>query len=165
MDQITFDGVEKTTDEERKELLYEFLCGICEPIGKELSDEKVFFVEKSVQKSEKTLKHQHAISVNLLSMFVLRILIQKTSYKLIYNDTSEKFSALDENFRATVERIARDAIINYQPAEMFGCCSRYLECSDNKKCTHPDKLYVKGCQYKLNLDAGRIFYGKNRNID
>ena len=34
-----------------------------------------------------------------------------------------------------------------------------------KKCVHENKLYSKGCQYRRNLDAGRIFYGKNRNID
>lgn len=45
----------------------------------------------------------------------------------------------------------------------FGCCHRYVECSDNLKCTHPDKLYSNSCQYKQNLLNGRIFYGVNAN--
>ena len=47
----------------------------------------------------------------------------------------------------------------------FGCCSRYMQCSDEKKCLHPDFLTSLACAYKRNLEAGRIFYGKNRNID
>ena len=49
--------------------------------------------------------------------------------------------------------------------ESFGCCSRYMACSDAKKCVHPNKILAEACQYKTNLDAGRIFYGENRNID
>lgn len=47
----------------------------------------------------------------------------------------------------------------------FGCCHKYLECSDAKKCIHEDLEYSKGCIYRQNLEAGAIFYGKNRNID
>lgn len=42
--------------------------------------------------------------------------------------------------------------------ETFGCCSSYTECSNQRKCLHQDQEYA-GCQYKRNLDAGRIFYG------
>jgi len=49
-------------------------------------------------------------------------------------------------------------------AETFGCCSRYMECSNNKKCIHPDLKFAKGCKYKKHLETGKIFYGKNRNI-
>ncbi len=51
-----------------------------------------------------------------------------------------------------------------KPVEQFGCCSRYVECSDLLKCTNPDKKIARGCQYKDNLENGRIFYGKNKNI-
>ena len=47
--------------------------------------------------------------------------------------------------------------------ESFGCCSRYIECSDAKQCVHPNKVKAEACQYKTNLDKGIIFYGKNRN--
>ena len=46
----------------------------------------------------------------------------------------------------------------------FGCCSRYMECSKAKECIHPDAKLAKRCQYKTNLEAGRIFYGENKNI-
>ena len=48
--------------------------------------------------------------------------------------------------------------------ELFGCCSRYLECSDNKGCVHPDRRFAQGCMYKSNLEEGWIFYGVNRNV-
>lgn len=47
----------------------------------------------------------------------------------------------------------------------FDVCSRYNECSDQKKCVHPDQVHAKECGYKRKLDKGIIFYGKNRNID
>lgn len=48
-------------------------------------------------------------------------------------------------------------------ASRFGCCSKFEECSDAKKCVHENKLYSKACMYRSHLDAGRIFYGKNKN--
>ena len=50
-------------------------------------------------------------------------------------------------------------------AARFGCCSSFTACSDARKCVHENKLYSKACIYRDSLDAGRIFYGKNRNID
>lgn len=46
----------------------------------------------------------------------------------------------------------------------FGCCSSFIECSDAKKCIHPNKLYSTACMYRENLEKGKIFYGKNKNI-
>lgn len=45
----------------------------------------------------------------------------------------------------------------------FGCCSRYEECSDAKKCVHPDPKFALSCWYRSNLADGKIFYGKNKN--
>ena len=50
-------------------------------------------------------------------------------------------------------------------ATRFGCCSNFEKCSDAKKCVHENKLYSKACMYRDNLEQGKIFYGKNRNID
>ena len=44
----------------------------------------------------------------------------------------------------------------------FACCSRYEACSDAMKCVHPDPVFASSCQYRQNLLAGRIFYGKNK---
>ena len=48
--------------------------------------------------------------------------------------------------------------------EFFGCCHRYVECSDALRCLHPDFLTSLACSYKRNLEAGKVFYGKNKNI-
>lgn len=46
----------------------------------------------------------------------------------------------------------------------FGCCDKYVQCSDAKKCLHTNPFYYRSCQYRQNLLAGKIFYGKNKNI-
>jgi len=56
-----------------------------------------------------------------------------------------------------------DEVYN-QSIEMFGCCSRFEQCSDELKCINPDSTLARGCMYKLKLEAGVIFYGKNKNI-
>ena len=48
--------------------------------------------------------------------------------------------------------------------ESFGCCHRYELCSDAKKCIHPDFMVAIACSYRKNLEAGCIFYGKNKTI-
>lgn len=48
--------------------------------------------------------------------------------------------------------------------DMFGCCSSYMECSNQKKCIK-DNDFSRNCYYRKNLEIGKIFYGKNRNID
>ena len=65
-----------------------------------------------------------------------------------------------------IKRITEYELANYvSKAASFGCCSKYIECSDAKHCVHENKLYSKACMYRTNLDSGRIFYGKNRNVD
>lgn len=46
----------------------------------------------------------------------------------------------------------------------FDCCSRYMGCSNAKKCIHPDIMMASQCTYRQRLNAGRIFYGENRNV-
>lgn len=65
-----------------------------------------------------------------------------------------------------LERLVEYELKTYvSKATRFACCSHFIECSDAKKCVHTNKLYACACYYKANLDAGKIFYGKNRNID
>ena len=69
-----------------------------------------------------------------------------------------------------IKRMDRVLILAFEAAYMenadrsYGCCFRFTECSDAKKCTHPDRIFAIGCMYRKNLEAGRIFYGKNKNI-
>lgn len=46
----------------------------------------------------------------------------------------------------------------------FGCCSRFIECSDARKCTNPNRIFALGCAYKDNLENGRVFYGRNPTV-
>ena len=54
---------------------------------------------------------------------------------------------------------------HFEPSEKFGCCGKYVECSDAKKCLHCNTFYAKACYYRKNLEAGRIFYGRNATND
>lgn len=54
---------------------------------------------------------------------------------------------------------------NFEPKVKIGCCGRFNDCSDLKKCVHENTFYARACYYRKNLEAGRIFYGENRNVD
>lgn len=89
----------------------------------------------------------------------------------IHNDNSQPdfnfycYDFLNENIFIFIYRLTAYRLNHFEPSYFFGCCSKYLKCSDSKMCLHNDKLYAKGCHYKKKLDEGEIFYGKNRNID
>ena len=68
------------------------------------------------------------------------------------------------DFYYTYNTLINYTLLSYRPSERFGCCGRYIDCSDNNKCTHPNKLYARACQYRENLENGLIFYGVNKNI-
>lgn len=46
----------------------------------------------------------------------------------------------------------------------FGCCNDFVKCSDMKRCFKLENPDSRGCSYRKNLEAGRIFYGKNKTI-
>ncbi|MBP0989755.1 MAG: hypothetical protein J5874_01055, partial [Oscillospiraceae bacterium] len=48
--------------------------------------------------------------------------------------------------------------------DSMGCCGKYNECSDAGTCVHDDLIYAGCCMYRKNLEAGKIFYGKKRNV-
>ena len=52
----------------------------------------------------------------------------------------------------------------FVPASSFGCCSRYHDCSDQKKCVHPNPFYSFGCTYRQRIESGHIYFGVNRNV-
>lgn len=47
--------------------------------------------------------------------------------------------------------------------DSFGCCNDFIRCSDQLECLHKDNLEYVGCLYRRNLEAGKVFYGKNKN--
>lgn len=76
-----------------------------------------------------------------------------------------RYQINDPNLLIFMNKRILYAIEHYcSPDDSFSCCHRYLQCSDAKKCLHPNKLYSTACIYRHNLEKGRIFYGKNKNI-
>ncbi len=64
-----------------------------------------------------------------------------------------------------VKSIVQYRITHYVTAAApFGCCDLFERCSDAQKCIHANRMYSTACSYRHNLEAGRIFYGKNRNV-
>lgn len=63
-----------------------------------------------------------------------------------------------------MNKLVEDMFFNAINFEKFGCCYKYKECSDAKKCLHEDLLYSTGCLYRKNLENGKIFYGENKNV-
>ena len=74
-------------------------------------------------------------------------------------------SSLDEvlEYAPLLSTILEDTIES-APKE-FDCCSRYEQCSLERKCIHPNPEFSLNCSYKFKLKKGMIFYGSNRNID
>lgn len=74
-------------------------------------------------------------------------------------DEKRRFEKDSDEFIACLLECIRTGIQNYVPkAAAFACCSRYEACSEAKKCIHSNYLYAKACQYRKNLEAGKIFY-------
>lgn len=69
---------------------------------------------------------------------------------------------LEDDLTDCIKPYLDRAIQDYKPSKSFACCSRYVECSDAKKCLHPQQIYAKQCWYRENLEKGNIFYGKNK---
>lgn len=74
-------------------------------------------------------------------------------------DEKKRFDKNSNEFITCIVGCMRNGIANYIPkAAGFACCSRYQKCSEAKKCIHPNILYAKACQYRKNLEEGKIFY-------
>lgn len=76
-------------------------------------------------------------------------------------DLNDFVSLIDKHYEFSY--IMQNIFNNLFALNNFGCCDLYLECSNEKKCIHPDLIYAIACFYRKNLSAGKIFYGENRN--
>lgn len=117
----------------------------------------------------------------------LRIICGKTNYISFAQPYKKFLSAYpnltihqtkSEKLWSRVVITTLEEVVNLQPlfwevydeacllgaSEPFGCCSRYMECSDNKKCIQSNPKIYRDCQYRKHLLNGKIFYGVNRNI-
>lgn len=73
-----------------------------------------------------------------------------------------RFNAESEDFFSENINVF-ESIIKSLSAGSFdiACCSRYVECSDKKQCIQPNVDIANSCYYRINLENGKIFYGKN----
>ncbi len=86
-------------------------------------------------------------------------LVEVYSKSLSDEENGKRFDKDDDELVKCILECMNIGLQNYVPkASSFACCSRYQECSDAKKCIHPNKLYAKACQYRENIDEGNIFY-------
>ena len=65
---------------------------------------------------------------------------------------------IDAEFETFLKQLISYSVKNFEPADKFGCCSKYKECSKEKECLHDDLFYSKACYYRKNLESGKIFY-------
>lgn len=100
---------------------------------------------------------------NLIPMISIRDYSKKQEVNNPQNFVKYTFKSYYEEILMYVRQVIHEYIKNYIPPIKFGCCHRYMQCSDSRKCIAPDQGYAKGCQYRKNLENGRIFYGKNAN--
>lgn len=81
--------------------------------------------------------------------------------KLFLPDTLEYAYISDlDRARSLIEKSIRTSC----STGSFGCCSKYNECSNARKCIHENPFYSLGCIYRSHLEAGQIYYGPNRNV-
>lgn len=97
------------------------------------------------------------ISANI--NFITKKILQKESV-MIELSTFVNFIKNNSLASEIIEKIYTD-IFNFKP---FGCCSKYVECSNTKRCVMSDPVYATACQYRNNLSNNKIFYGDNKNI-
>lgn len=73
-------------------------------------------------------------------------------------DDRPDIAAIFTNLMELKRKIFRNTI-----TDTFGCCNDFVSCSDARRCLHAEDRFYNGCQYRTNLENGRIFYGKNAN--
>ena len=98
------------------------------------------------------------------------ILANDESLKIERLKSEELWSRISFNSQGELKSLYPLFLLLYDEAfllvsvEVFSCCSRFIQCSDEKVCIKPDKRLALGCQYRKNLISERIFYGKNSNV-
>lgn len=134
----------------------------------------VHILEPVIQTSQlklKISKSKQTSTVFLYNVSLLRFVEKKNRMYITIQDRDESqkknidieiFDSLDLlDYKNEIIQAAK----KIRPSISFQCCSRYLECSDAKKCIHPNSDFSSQCGYRLKLENHIIFYGKNRNVD
>lgn len=80
------------------------------------------------------------------------------AYRFFLSDSSDNSALLQLLHKISLDKFYTANV------EQFGCCNDFIRCSDALACLHADNWDYIGCAYRKNLESGRIFYGKNKNI-
>lgn len=164
-EQISFDAIVKTEAEQLKDAIQEWIS------DKEQNGKFIDVVQNKTY-----------IAIKAKNLLAVKIDPKKSGIRIEYRSTyDEKFlghevSHLENNYSRIIVDSFSD-VLALAPilaaiaeaevviaSDSFGCCSRYEACSDAKKCIHPNPIFSAACMYKKNLEQGKIFYGKNKNI-
>lgn len=101
---------------------------------------------------------------------VFRILARNGKYAFdipcVGGYESVPFLPTEDGISAHISAIqhALDSAIDAGACE-YSCCSRAEQCSDARRCVNPYPHIAANCNYRKILKSGKIFYGKNRNVD
>lgn len=68
------------------------------------------------------------------------------------------FNLKSEPDLAKLKEIIPQKLEKLFPADKFGCCGLFRECSNQGHCIHSNAFYAASCAYKANLDSGKNFY-------
>lgn len=131
-------------------------------------------------KNEVTNPGRNFVIMNIQNKNGIELLVRNSQYDIIPIPETANIKSVpsDTDFKHVLFSPDDDAIYDYiknniihclktyhSNARSFGCCSRFIECSDTMKCVHENKLYSTACSYRKNLENGKVFYGKNCNIE
>ena len=50
-------------------------------------------------------------------------------------------------------------------SDSFACCNDFRRCSEAGECLHPLDRFYNGCEYRVSLEKGKVFFGGKRNTD
>lgn len=176
MEQMTFDDMETLTPEKIAYLRVE--PSLLETLSK-------YYVDENQLAYADTKSNYGSVTLGRARSVIFRLKMQgaktyfsvsKNYARLLPDDTKiEKIPSDQDYIRIPISSApdidqyipSLQAILGAQiesyPSE-YGCCSRYEQCSDAKRCVNPDKGIALSCYYHKNLRAGKIFYGKNKNV-
>ena len=93
---------------------------------------------------------------------------QKDTYRYSPGSSGNQYFVFDQRFESVAfldwSKLKKKEIFRALGDTSFACCSAFIRCSDARECLHQTDIYYNHCYYRENLEAGRIFYGKNKNI-
>lgn len=132
---------------------------ILESLGESITEKPYYFKSKtnkwySIKVGNKTL-----VKVDIAKCVTI---IDSINNKNLTFKTSDSLTVIKNNINVIIESYFH--YMRESDGDKFGCCSSYLECSNKKICVKNDN-FSRNCYYRKNLELGKIFYGKNRNID